>query len=403
MVKQLHYFNPGHEIALFQGKGHFTPPGNVLKMMHDLACIPLWYAEDGDFVLVEESIKIYIDSIPKSICPYVIPVTSTLLKEKSSLIPELQATPWGISPHSLQRMSKLQKETGICLDVPAWDEEYYKLAGRQTAANCLASLREWLPDIVLPEVPVFFSSVDELEEYLHKQTGSCLIKTPYSSSGRGLLWLAGNSLTKKEKEWITGSIRKQGSVSLEPALNKQRDFGWEFLSDGKGGIVYRGVSPFTTNSKGSFLGNSIYAQDKILREIYQMLNPKEYNRILDAITGILQKMYSYIYKGCIGVDILIYQSGTGGYHLHPCVEINMRYTMGYLSLQLEKIIHPESKGIFRVTYDKGTLTCYQTHQEMQRLNPLSLSNGKIRKGYLSLCPVTSKTNYKAFITVEEKF
>ena len=36
---------------------------------------------------------------------------------------------------------------------------------------------------------------------------------------------------------------------------------------------------------------------------------------------------------------------------------------------------------------------------MKGAYPLTIENGKIREGYLSLCPVTKETKYRAYILV----
>lgn len=398
-MHSLHYFNPGHETAVFQGKTINTPSRNVRKMTEDLSALPLWYAKSGDFILTEspDSAESFV---PEAILPAVTLTTIGLLKEKKTLLPPLQATPWGLSPASLYYMEQVRIQTGISLEVPAWQESFTPLTGRQTAVTCLQTIKEKLPHLTLPEVPRFTEDMYALETYLKKHPGPYVFKSPYSSSGRGLLWTTGDSLTPKEKEWITGAIRKQGCVSMERVLKKVADFGWEFLSDGKGTIYYAGISPFQTNAKGSFTGNRIQSQASIHKELFRIFPEQVYTEILEATISTLKTIYSHLYKGCIGVDIMLYQDEAGNYLLHPCVEINMRYTMGYLSLQLGELLAASSSGKYELIYKRDSKELFEQHQQMQKQYPLKIEKGKIQKGYLSLCPVTPTTNYKAFILVE---
>ncbi|MCD7930108.1 MAG: hypothetical protein LUH15_01345 [Tannerellaceae bacterium] len=399
-MKHLHYFNPGHETAVFWGKTNFTPSRNVRKMTEDLAFLPAWYAKEGDLIFIENpengSPEYFL---PGEIYPAVKILTTNGLKEYKKQ-PLLQATPWGLSPDSIHRLELLKRRSGVPLEIPVWKNNYYTLTGRQTAAECLQKITDHLPELVFPAIPVFYSNIEEIKNYLQKQNGNCLIKTPYSSSGRGLLWIENNKLTPKEEAWIKGAICKQGSVSIEPILCKVADYGWEFLTDGKGNISYEGISPFYTNQNGSFINNRVGSQQQFIREIYQMVPEATYQKIVETVTKVIRETYSYQYKGCIGVDIMIYKDTNRTFRLHPCVEINMRYTMGYLSLCLEKIIHPDSEGIFGITYQSNSTDCYKEHLEMQKTNPLQIKQGKIEKGYLSLCPVTSYTNYKATLLVK---
>ena len=54
-MSRIHYFNPGHETAVLLGTQNYTAPTNVRKMQKDLALLPVWYAEEDDFVYLEDS------------------------------------------------------------------------------------------------------------------------------------------------------------------------------------------------------------------------------------------------------------------------------------------------------------------------------------------------------------
>ena len=71
-----------------------------------------------------------------------------------------------------------------------------------------------------------------------------ILKTPFSSSGRGLQWLYSSELMEKDRQWIEGAVRKQGEISIELALDKQQDWAMEFESDGKGTVTYGLLSVF---------------------------------------------------------------------------------------------------------------------------------------------------------------
>ena len=50
---------------------------------------------------------------------------------------------------------------------------------------------------------------------------------------------------------------------------------------------------------------------------------------------LLSEIYGYLYTGCIGVDMLLYrQPDSLSWNIHPCVEINMRQTMGMVAVQI---------------------------------------------------------------------
>ena len=99
-----------------------------------------------------------------------------------------------------------------------------------------------------------------MEKYLILQNAPFILKTPYSSSGRGLLWLPERKLTTKDRTWIEGALNKQGCVSIECALDKYQDFAMEFYSDGNGNIRYEGLPVFGAEKKGAYSGNVLGEQ-----------------------------------------------------------------------------------------------------------------------------------------------
>ena len=98
--------------------------------------------------------------------------------------------------------------------------------------------------------------------------------------------------------------------------------------------------------------------------------------------------------------MIVYKTKDGSYALHPCIEINMRYTMGMVALRLsQRYLAPHAIGDFHITYDSKAGDAYERHRFMKGAYPLTIENGKIREGYLSLCPVTKETKYRAYILV----
>ena len=116
--KALHLFNPGHETAIASGVRNYTPDAVVQKMMSDLSLLPLWYGNEGDYVLTSkaETAKRFIESLPPDLQPSLHPVSD---KETCRLTASLDASPWGLSPHSLHLFEKLRKR-GAPLSIPAW-------------------------------------------------------------------------------------------------------------------------------------------------------------------------------------------------------------------------------------------------------------------------------------------
>ncbi len=83
-------------------------------------------------------------------------------------------------------------------------------------------------------------------------------------------------------------------------------------------------------------------------------------RNVPNISGKLQHLFADIFStlevelreagfiGPVGIDAFVYRTAEGAYRLKPVVEINPRYTMGRLTLELMQQTCPGSFGMFRL-------------------------------------------------------
>lgn len=88
------------------------------------------------------------------------------------------------------------------------------------------------------------------------------------------------------------------------------------------------------------------------------------------------------------------------YILHPCVEVNPRYNMGYTSVKLfEKYVCNESEGVYKIQFGKPKQIKEFANEQSQKY-PLVLKDKKIKKGFLQLTALGTDTNYLAYIIIE---
>ena len=356
--------------------------------------------QPDDFVYLEDSKAAppFFSHLPKDLHPAPIPVTKAMLAKNAPYLSPMDAAPWGLSPHSLHLFEQLRDKAKVRLSVPTWKEDYFRLTGRQTAAECLEKIQALLPDLPIPVAPRFCTKIREVERYMILCNAPFVLKTPYSSSGRGLLWVEKRKPDTKTKNWIEGAFNKQGMISIESGLDKVQDFAMEFYSDGQGTVRYEGLSVFNTEERGSYTGNILEEQSTMLSRITRFTGEETYSRIQEAVRTVLQEVYGSTYAGCIGVDMLVYRQKDGSFAIHPCIEINMRYTMGMVALRLfQHYVAPRAVGDYRVSYEKEAGEALEKHRLMSETYPLRFANGRIQEGYLSLCPVTKDTHYRAYL------
>ena len=123
--------------------------------------------------------------------------------------------------------------------------------------------------------------------------------------------------------------------------------------------------------------------------------------VLEAVKQHLLLFFSKtlrgVYTGYFGVDMMICCEG-GHYLLHPLVEVNLRMTMGVVSLLFfSRYCSGSAAGVYRVEFFRADQAALEFDERMRRNFPLRLSDGKISSGYLSLTPVSSAVRYLAYV------
>lgn len=392
----IHYFDPGHETAVLNASPYYMAPANVAAMQNELSCLPVWYARCNDFVLVaDEESKAYACALSE----YLAGLPEAILETDLSRIGDTNVTLWGISPQAIRLFDEIAARYDLDLCLPLWDDKLIYLNSRQCARDCLKKLTEGIPQISKCLVPQVCTSLDEVEDLLNKSDVRLLAKAPYSSSGRGLLWLPVDGLTRTERQILHGVLKKQGSVLIERVVDKRVDFAMEFISDRHGSVSFEGYSLFRTNEKGAYMGNYLGSQADIEKQLTGKIGLSLLEEAKSQLSTILSSAYAPYYEGCIGVDMMLYEEG-GDIKIHPCVEINMRYNMGYLSLNFSRnYMHGSSTGYYNLDFNAKAGETYRLHREMTEKHPLQFEDAKIRSGYLSLCPVREDTHYRAYVLI----
>ena len=398
----LHYLNLGHENAILTQSPYYHAPENVRRMMADLSFLPAWYGDAADKVLVDKALD---TEFMHTITPFnsflAQPIVCNSDELSKSNLAELNAAPWGLSPQSIHFFNTLKQKHNYPLIVPTWRTDYYLLCSRKTAAICLEGALNQLNRAIDHEIiPTFCTTIDEVEQYTAINPSPYLLKAPFSSSGRGLVWVYNKEIAVDKKQYISGILKKQGYISIEPVLNKQVDFAMEFYADGKGNVNYVGLSLFNTATQGGYTGNFVGEQTDITEKLSNWVDINVLNQVKEAIEAQLKLNYATTYQGYLGVDMMIYQIGEGRYKIHPCVEINMRYTMGLVALRLsEKVVQAGCTGQFNISYYRDKSEALTMHHAMQKQHPTQIKAGKLCSGYLNLCPIDKDTSYCATLLI----
>lgn len=320
---KLYFFNPDNDLALAADNGErYTPPAAALDLRRAGALLPLWWCDEGDEVLVETDEAVEVADILKS--TFGISGTAERKSEASN-----HAAPWGWSPLS----ARLMRDGGAA-GVPTPDEiERLRMLSHRRTSMPLARAMGAEESIVAREC---FSEA-EAEEAIAATGGDAIIKQPWSSSGRGVM--ATRSMRADALRCaIAGTIRRQGSIMVERRLEREADFAALFVSDGRR-VRFEGASVFATLPSGAYAGNIVDSGDRLMERI-----PVDISAAIKGAEEYLTEAVAPHYRGYMGIDMLAYREG-GRLMLDPCVELNLRMTMGVAAMLLAR---RGLRGVLRV-------------------------------------------------------
>jgi hypothetical protein len=385
----LHIFNPEHDIALASNLSNFTAPHAGRQLRNDLGFLPALWAQEGDQILVqhEESalkayrrvchrlVKLGIKKIENgelrmenydmfksgngSGCGNHNSQLSTLIatphSDRWSENCKLSISPWGWDKAIRRELERMGVEASL-LPTVEQIEQIRQLSHRRTSAQLLPLLQM---EGTIGEA-FECTTVEEVTELMQRY-GRLVLKAPWSSSGRGVRFCDAARLVNNEEiimnNWVRNVIKTQGSIMAEPYYNKVKDFGMEFEADAEGRIHYLGLSLFHTVN-GAYEGN-ILATESVKQEMISRYIPACF---LDSVKQtIAERLTLNGYVGPFGIDMMVVKPGEGNHNsqlsilnsqllLHPCVEINLRRTMGHVALSISPT-DDDIRAVMRVIYD----------------------------------------------------
>lgn len=320
----LFIFNPSHEMALAADNAQFTPPAAVVKFERDLTLLPAIYANNGDAILAQcrrselTSLKYYQLTQAKNI-------EIIAADEKIHCLPD-RIIPWGWNKSLANKLLRLGIPASL---IP----EAYKLNKIRTLASRLTSLEFYrrfaATDAFLKSrQPVAIRAINEIESIVSRFNDGCVIKSIYSSSGRGVL-ISRQGINETAHRRITDNLRRQQATIIEPLWENICDFASEWICRNNE-AHYLGLSRFDTDEHGRYAGNKIKSQTELTESLPG--NTKKYlPEILARQKQLINELIASHYDGPLGIDMLIDNDG----YINPCVEINLRMTMGHVALSHE--------------------------------------------------------------------
>lgn len=347
-MADLFCFNPTNEMAVANNTVSWQPNRYLSQFERDLSIIPSFLSKSDDVLL---SAKIPSSSFLKRMeakgfeLPNILPfsIDEALLFAETYKLNWLKPWGWSLLMHvKLKPLFPYTSERFQQSAAALWNDAKRELYGRNTALllqRCLfekANLPDSIPTSALPCASF---SIEDLEK-AHSRFGQSMLKAPWSSSGHGVQPLKEGEIHPSILNWSRGILKKQGFIMVEPLHKKMADFSFQFdYQEGKARFV--GISFFMTTSKGQYVGTLMNTVNSLISsEIVDFVEKRKTEYAQELGKG-LELILKSDYCGHLGIDAMVVLGSNGDFLIDPVVEINLRYNMGIVAMNVAKVIGEE--------------------------------------------------------------
>ncbi len=381
-------FNPFAEGYVAHGSA-FTPVKHQVKLAEDLATLPQFLCQPDDVVLLTRRPSAdFLNYLKQTGFP--LPELVELKAGRIDLAGSLGQRkigglrPWAWGPDSVELFKPFLARLGAgtrtaeryfnhdlaLLYSKSWSAGFLRnvLARCREGQEPLSKINEtqscvgaagkpWLcseqeAGVVVDNLEAAFEAIAAIRRRGHHRV---VVKEACGLAGHNAIRLWEPGILPAQQRWLAHALEVGRQVVVEPWLERELDFSVQ-LEMGPDGLKLRGYTGLLNDRKGQFLANWAEAE-------HRRCLPSKVAALFGAQAGIsepIHHLYESIFtlleaelqrvqfEGPINIDALVYRTPQGDCRLKPVVEINPRYTMGRLTVELMRQACPGTCGLFRL-------------------------------------------------------
>ncbi len=324
-VPDYFFFNPQCEIE----KDLSTLPQVLKTKIEDLAPLMVWFTQEDDVLELPRIPALDWQSQVYDLRGQLPEFVSTFSEvDRQPAFEELK--PWGWGKSAWQ---KLEGFRGRTRKPPTFSQTLH--------SEKLFSKTWWKSELSKQGLATGWV-IQSAEQFLEvrksfQANAQYLAKTAMGTSGRGHLLVDAATPADQfsEGEWV-----------IEPYYDKVIDFSVQYEIKNDGAVKEWEPRFFKTDSRFQYRGSYIgtWGYHSALENEYKTLVAGR-AQIAEAHRQVIEILKSVGYIGPLGIDALIYRNAEGGLFIAPIIEVNVRYTMGRVAVELEAALKRRSPQV----------------------------------------------------------
>ena len=339
------WFNPGAEESLVRSPEEV--PQAVRQVERDLAMLPAFLARREDVVLVPEKPS---SGFLESLLEAGVELPEIVSVERVSEVAERklhELRPWARTPDAQPVIDAL---AGECVLTPR--ELFSKATHATFLRKILARSRN---PLLCPESCAgrWVTSVKELRGWMESSgEEECVLKAPFSTAGRDRVVVrTAPGIPDSVQKRIEGIIFRHGGLVAEPWLRRVIDFSLHYDVGAKG-VRRRGLVVMDNTARGQFRAATVAERftDFLGKDMRRTLfegSPRR-GHLMEFVEEVLEPGLGELverhgYAGPVGVDAFLYRDRENALRFKPVVELNPRYTMGRVALEMARFTRPHGR------------------------------------------------------------
>ncbi len=402
-------FNPFAEGRIAEGKS-FNPTKHQRQLARDLENLPQFLCRQDDIVLVNEKPSVeFLSGIKQArfALPEFVelpergsatrstsisstaggksepPSTGDIAAGHRPALRELASRklgslrPWAWGPDSFELLKPIFRSvTGEKrADEERFNSGLAQLYSKAWSANFLRKILQGRAGSPLPaerrarsdtpylctsdEVGVAVNSLDEaltvIATIRRRGHHKIVVKEAFGLAGSNAMRLFEPEILETHLRWVANALQKKRRLVVEPWLEREMDFSVQ-LEMTANGLKLCGFTGLINDAKGQFQGNwaESHHHTRIPSKVIALFNTAAnisreiLNLYGEIFTMLEEELRRTDFIGPIGIDAFVYRDANGAVRLKPIVEINPRYTMGRVMVELMKQTCQGGCGLLRL-------------------------------------------------------